>query len=125
MAAQISQVKGINNLNELLINYTLFLRHTTEVTESNLEQSQSAICQNLSYSLDQLVLSSDADGYRSIVDSVVVGPCALKDTELELFLSIQSDPFIRSKINGGLLKKRFGFTHSGIKGIKKGGESLL
>ena len=93
MAAQISQVKGINIINEFLMNYPLFPRPTNKDRDINLQQSQRAICQNLSYSLDQLALSSDADGYMSIVDTIVWGPCALRDTELELCLGIQCDLF--------------------------------
>ena len=100
------------------MSYPIFHRPTTKTMDRKLEQSQRAICKNLSYSLDQLALSSDADAYMSIFERIVVGPCNLKDTELELCLGIQSDLLRRRKMKGGYLKDRFGLAHSESKGIQ-------
>ena len=58
--------------------------------------SQRAICRNLSYNLQQMKVSEDRTGYTAVVDSVVCGPCTLKDTEVDLCLAIPSQEFRRS-----------------------------
>ena len=48
-------------------------------------------------------MSGDSDAYMTIVDSVVCGPCALKDTEVDLCLGITSEQFGRSNQRRNLL----------------------
>ena len=59
--------------------------------------TQSKVCRNLRYSLEQLKLSSDKETYTKIVDSVVVGPEHVKAADLEHILGINSDMFTKSK----------------------------
>ena len=68
-------------------------------TRSN--HSQSKICSNLRYSLEQLKLTSDKETYSRIVDSVVVGPANVKAADIERIIGINIEFFNKSenKIN--------------------------
>ena len=85
------------------------LKSPKEKADRGSQHSQTAICRNLAYNLEQLKLSTDNDAYMSIVDSVVIGPDTLKNTEAETCLGIWSQDFNRS------LKKRDILIESGSK----------
>ena len=55
------------------------------------------IVSNLRYSLEQLKLSSDAEEYRRLVDSVVVGPALVRQQDLSEVLGINQEFVARSK----------------------------
>jgi hypothetical protein len=62
------------------------------------KNSQSKICQNLRYSLEQLKLGSDVAMYSKIVDSVVLGPALLNMDDVENTLGIEREAFDESNI---------------------------
>ena len=64
------------------------LKSPKEKPDRGSQHSQTAICRNLAYNLEQLKLSTDNDAYMSIVDSVVIGPDTLENTETEIYLTI-------------------------------------
>ena len=55
------------------------------------------IVSNLRYSLEQLKLSSAAEEYRRLVDSVVVGPALVRQQDLSEVLGINQEFVARSK----------------------------
>ena len=59
--------------------------------------AEQRIVSNLRYSLDQLKLSSDAEEYRKLVDSVVVGPALVKQQDLSEVLGINQEFIARSR----------------------------
>ena len=70
--------------------------------------TQSKICTNLRYSLEQLKLSSDKETYSKIVDSVVVGPANVKAADIEKILGVNIEIFNKSR------KKRNAMIDDGV-----------
>ena len=58
---------------------------------------QTRIVANLRYSLEQLKVASDRDGYQRLVDNVVVGPAAIKASDIEHLLGVNNDLYSRAK----------------------------
>ena len=58
---------------------------------------QTRIVANLRYSLEQLKVASDREGYQQLVDNVVVGPAAIKASDIEHLLGVNNDLYGRSK----------------------------
>ena len=52
---------------------------------------------NLRYSLEQLRVAGDRDGYQRLVDNVVVGPAAIKASDVEHLLGVNNDLYSRAK----------------------------
>ena len=57
---------------------------------------ESGICRNLRYSLDQLKIAGEKETYMKLVDSVLVGPETVKQSDMEDILGINMDIFKRS-----------------------------
>ena len=58
---------------------------------------QTRIVANLRYSLEQLKVASDREGYQRLVDNVVVGPAAIKASDIEHLLGVNNDLYSRAK----------------------------
>ena len=58
---------------------------------------QTRIVANLRYSLEQLKVASDREGYQRLVDNVVVGPAAIKASDIEHLLGVNNDLYSRSR----------------------------
>ena len=54
---------------------------------------ESGICKNLRYSLDQLKIAGEKETYMKLVDSVLVGPETVKQSDVENILRINMDIF--------------------------------
>ena len=61
--------------------------------ENSIYPVESFICRNLRYSLEQLKISGEKEAYMKLVDSVVVGPETVKQSDVEDTLGINSDIF--------------------------------
>ena len=61
--------------------------------ENSIYPVESGICRNLRYSLEQLKISGEKEAYMKLVDSVVVGPETVKQSDVEDTLGINSDIF--------------------------------
>ena len=57
---------------------------------------ESGICRNLRYSLDQLKIAGEKETYMKLVDSVLVGPETVKQSDVEDILGVNMDIFKRS-----------------------------
>ena len=79
-------------------NYTTYyFSFPLQMSSTRNIHSQSKICNNLRYSLEQLKLSSDKETYTKMVDSLVVGLANIKVADIETILWINSDIFNKSK----------------------------
>ena len=69
---------------------------------------QTRLVTNLRYSLEQLKVAGDRAGYLGLVERVVVGPAALRATDVEHLLGVNTDLFNRARgkrkamVEGGL-----------------------
>ena len=70
---------------------------------------ESGICRNLRYSLDQLKITGEKETYMKLVDSVLVGPETVKQSDLEDILGVNMDIFKRS------IKKRNDLVYGGFR----------
>ena len=70
---------------------------------------ESGICRNLRYSLDQLKIAGEKETYMKLVDSVLVGPETVKQSDVEDILGVNMDIFKRS------IKKRNDLVSGGFR----------
>ena len=70
---------------------------TQEPLPEECRHPQTRIVANLRYSLEQLKVASDRDGYQRLVDNVVVGPAAIKASDIEHLLGVNNDLYSRAK----------------------------
>ena len=76
--------------------------------ENSIYPVESGICRNLRYSLEQLKISGEKEAYMKLVDSVVVGPETVKQSDVEDTLGVNSDIFKTSlRKRNDLISKGF------------------
>ena len=68
-----------------------------EIVQEECRHPQTRVVANLRYSLEQLRLAGDRDGYQRLVDNVVVGPAAIKASDVEHLLGVNNDLYSRAK----------------------------
>ena len=68
-----------------------------EIVQEECRHPQTRVVANLRYSLEQLRVAGDRDGYQRLVDNVVVGPAAIKASDVEHLLGVNNDLYSRAK----------------------------